>query len=90
MRGADRLQQWVGSIPACDGARECRKWLSGRDGLMVSPVGIDNGNARPEAGAVLLMSSGRNRSEQRPGMVSRMFASWSQLNLLAERTIRAG
>ena len=30
---------------------------------MVSPAGIDNGKARPQADAVLLMTSGSNRSE---------------------------
>ena len=31
---------------------------------MVSPEGIDNGKARPQADAVLLMTSGINRSER--------------------------
>lgn len=30
---------------------------------MVSPEGVDNGKARPEADAVLLMTSGIDRSE---------------------------
>jgi len=62
-----------------DGAGLIGKLLQWQ-GIVVSPEGIDNGKARPQAEAVLLMSSGIDRSEWERGMVSPICASWNRLD----------
>lgn len=62
---AERAQNGItaagGRAPATTGSQSVRNVRKSSRGV-VSPEGIDNGKARPQADAVLLMTSGIDRS----------------------------